>query len=101
MLSPLPVRPDAERRGLSADRLPLRQAGGVPLPCPILQGATQASIGEHKAVIQAGRIQLTGFVAWLPWLFVHILYLVGVKDRIAMFLFWSPIYAFSRNAVPG
>jgi NADH:ubiquinone reductase (H+-translocating) len=56
-----------------------------------------ATIGKHNAIAQAGRIQLTGFVAWLSWLFVHILYLVGVKNRIAVFLVWAWSYAFSKR----
>lgn len=51
-----------------------------------------ATIGRHKAVaVLAGR-QLSGTFAWLTWLFVHILYLAGFRNRLSVFLLW--IYAY-------
>lgn len=56
-----------------------------------------ATIGKHKAVAKSGRLELTGYLAWLAWLFVHILYLVGFKNRVAVFLEWAWSYAFSKR----
>ena len=41
-----------------------------------------ATIGRSKAVMQSGPIKVSGFIAWVAWLFVHILYLVGFRNRM-------------------
>jgi len=56
-----------------------------------------ATIGKRKAIAQTGKLKLTGFIAWLAWLFVHILYLVGFKNRIFVFLQWVWSYLFSKR----
>jgi NADH dehydrogenase len=56
-----------------------------------------ATIGKHRAIAQTGRLRLTGLVAWLAWLFIHILYLIGFKNRVTVFLEWTWSYAFSRR----
>ncbi len=47
-----------------------------------------ATIGRSKAVAQLGRINLTGFLAWLTWLFIHLLFLVGFRNRLATLIQW-------------
>ncbi|HEV7509334.1 MAG TPA: NAD(P)/FAD-dependent oxidoreductase [Thermoanaerobaculia bacterium] len=56
-----------------------------------------ATIGKRRAIAQTGPLKLTGFVAWLVWLFVHILYLVGFKNRFFVFLQWVWSYLFSKR----
>jgi len=56
-----------------------------------------ATIGKRKAIAQTGPLKLTGFPAWLAWLFVHILYLVGFKNRLFVFLQWIWSYLFSKR----
>lgn len=56
-----------------------------------------ATIGKHKAVAKAGRLELAGFLAWLAWLLIHVLYLIGFKNRIMVFLEWAWSYAFSKR----
>jgi NADH dehydrogenase len=51
-----------------------------------------ATIGRRKAVLQVGRLRFTGFFAWLAWLFVHVYYLIGFKNR--MFVIWQWAYAY-------
>lgn len=58
-----------------------------------------ATIGRRKAVLEYGNIKLTGFIAWLAWLFVHIYYLIGFKNRLFVFLQWTWNYiTYSRGA---
>lgn len=58
-----------------------------------------ATIGRRKAVLQYGNIRMSGFLAWLAWLFVHIYYLIGFKNRLFVFLQWSWNYiTYSRGA---
>jgi NADH dehydrogenase len=54
---------------------------------------TMATVGRSRAVAVVGRIHLSGFIAWLAWLFVHLWYLIGFRNRfIVMFeWFWSYI----------
>lgn len=47
-----------------------------------------ATVGRASAVVQSGRFRMTGFVAWLAWCFVHILYLVGFRNRALVFFQW-------------
>ncbi|MFZ5573429.1 MAG: NAD(P)/FAD-dependent oxidoreductase [Thermodesulfobacteriota bacterium] len=50
------------------------------------------TIGRKKAVMAYGRIELDGFWAWAAWLFVHIYYLMGFKNRMFVFLQWTISY---------
>ena len=58
-----------------------------------------ATIGRRRAVAQSGRLKLTGLFAWLAWLFIHIVYLNGFRNRFFVFLSWAWSYmTFSRGA---
>ncbi len=50
---------------------------------------SMATISRFAAVAQVGRVRLTGFVAWAAWLFVHLLYLIGFKNRVTTLLHWA------------
>lgn len=56
-----------------------------------------ATIGKRRAIAQTGRFQLTGYIAWLAWLLVHILYLVGFKNRVFVLLQWAWSYIFAKR----
>jgi NADH:ubiquinone reductase (H+-translocating) len=51
-----------------------------------------ATIGRHKAVAVIGGAKLKGTFAWLTWLFVHILYLVGMRNRLTVVVQWAYQY---------
>jgi NADH dehydrogenase len=51
-----------------------------------------ATIGRHRAIAQFGPIRITGYVAWLFWLFVHIMYLVGFRNRVSVLVQWAYAY---------
>ena len=53
---------------------------------------SMATIGRSKAIVEAGRFKLTGFIAWLAWLFVHILTLIGFKNRLYVLSEWFWAY---------
>jgi NADH dehydrogenase len=60
---------------------------------------TMATIGRAAAVADLGRVKLSGLVAWLLWLFVHIMYLVGFRNRLSVLLEWGWSYlTFDRGA---
>jgi NADH:ubiquinone reductase (H+-translocating) len=58
-----------------------------------------ATIGRAAAVAQFGRIHISGFIAWLSWLFIHILYLIGFRNRVLVFIQWAWSYVtYERGA---
>ncbi|MBV9195391.1 MAG: NAD(P)/FAD-dependent oxidoreductase [Solirubrobacterales bacterium] len=52
-----------------------------------------ATIGRGAAVAEIKRLRLSGFVAWLTWLVVHLWYLVGFQNRVLVFLRWAFSFA--------
>ncbi len=60
---------------------------------------TMATIGRSAAVAWLKRIHLSGYPAWLFWLFVHIVFLIGFRNRIAVLLNWMYAYiGYKRGA---
>jgi NADH dehydrogenase len=58
-----------------------------------------ATIGRARAVGTIGRMTFTGYPAWLLWLFVHIMYLIGTRNRIIVLMQWAWAYLrFERGA---
>ncbi|MFT4176679.1 MAG: NAD(P)/FAD-dependent oxidoreductase [Luteolibacter sp.] len=54
-----------------------------------------AIIGKNHAVVKAGKVRLAGFPAWLAWLFIHITFLVGFRNKLSVLLGWA--YSYIRN----
>jgi NADH dehydrogenase len=58
-----------------------------------------ATIGRHRAIAEISGHQLTGILAWFAWLFVHILYLIGFRNRAVVLLQWMWAYfTYQRGA---
>jgi NADH dehydrogenase len=58
-----------------------------------------ATIGRAAAIAQFGKLHISGFFAWVTWLFVHIMFLIGFRNRILVMLQWAWSYfTFSRGA---
>jgi NADH:ubiquinone reductase (H+-translocating) len=49
---------------------------------------SMATIGKNKAVVDLPRIRFAGFIAWLVWLWVHLMSLIGVKNKILVMMNW-------------
>ncbi len=49
---------------------------------------SMATISRFRAIAEIGRIRLTGFVAWLAWLGVHLVYIIGFKSRLTTLISW-------------
>jgi NADH:ubiquinone reductase (H+-translocating) len=49
---------------------------------------TMATVGRNRAVAELGKVHITGFFAWAFWLFVHLMSIVGSKNRIFIFMNW-------------
>lgn len=95
---PLPgISPVAIQQGRAVARNIAREIEGGPRqPFEYLDKGFMATIGRARAVAVIGRIKLWGFVAWLAWVFVHLWYLVGFRNRIVVFLNWIWSYAMFR-----
>src|SRR5205807_118691 len=60
---------------------------------------SMATIGRNKAVADLNFIHFSGFLAWLAWLFVHIIFLVGFRSRIIVLMQWAWAYVtFNKGA---
>jgi NADH:ubiquinone reductase (H+-translocating) len=60
---------------------------------------TMATIGRSAAVAQVGKVKFSGFSAWLAWLGIHLIFLVGFRNKVAVLLQWTYSYfAYKRGA---
>jgi NADH dehydrogenase len=60
---------------------------------------TMATIGRSKAVAMVGKIRFSGFFAWLTWLTVHLVFLVGFRNRLSVLMSWTYSYfTYKRGA---
>ncbi len=62
--------------------------GKSPLPFHYRDLGSMATIGRNLAVVDLRVIQFQGFFAWLFWMFVHLMSIVGVKNKILIFINW-------------
>lgn len=98
---PLPgVSPVAMQQGRHAARNVLGMIEGRrPQRFRYFDKGSMATIGRNKAVADLRAVHLSGLPAWLVWLFVHILFLVGFRNRAAVLLEWAWAYfSFSKGA---
>jgi NADH dehydrogenase len=59
-----------------------------PKPFEYKDKGSMATVGRNKAVVDLPKFGFTGFFAWVVWLFVHLFALIGVKNRIFVFINW-------------
>jgi len=58
-----------------------------------------ATIGRAAAVAEFGKIHISGFIAWLSWLFIHIFFLIGFRNRVIVLIQWAWSYfTYERGA---
>jgi len=97
---PLPmVAPVAIQMGESVARNIARQLRGQPLePFRYHDQGTLATIGRNAAVAHVFGLQLSGFPAWVIWLVVHIIQLIGFRNKLFVLLNWALDYFFYERA---
>jgi NADH dehydrogenase len=68
-------------------------------PFSYFDKGSMATIGRSRAIAWAGGLKMTGYIAWLAWLFIHIFYLIGFKNRLVVLFnwFWSYV-SYQRGA---
>jgi NADH:ubiquinone reductase (H+-translocating) len=84
------VAPVAMQQGrYAAHAITTRLTGQTPGPFHYHDKGNLATIGRGTAVADIKGLKLSGFLAWLTWLFVHLWYLVGFQNRIVVFIQWA------------
>ena len=88
---PLPgTAPVAKAQGAYvAARIAAELEGREPPPFRYRDFGSLATIGRKSAVVQMGRLRLTGFIAWLIWSVAHIYFLIGFRNRLSVVLNWA------------
>jgi len=83
-------------------RSELRYHNGPPAarrPFRYRDRGSMATIGRSAAVAQIGALQFGGFLAWLAWLFVHLVFLIGFENRLVVLVQWAYAYfTYKRGA---
>jgi len=74
----------------AADRITRRLSGTAPSgPFEYHDKGSMATISRFSAVASIGKAHFTGFIAWMLWLAVHLVYIIGFKHRLTTLLHWS------------
>lgn len=102
---PVPgVSPAAMQMGKHVAKIVESEISGQPRPkerpaFKYWDKGTMATIGRSAAVAWIGRFKFSGFLAWLAWLFIHLIFLVGFRNRIAVLFQWAYSYfSYKRSA---
>jgi NADH dehydrogenase len=70
-----------------------------PKPYKYFNLGSMATIGRHKAVFEIFGIKMQGYIAWLGWMFIHLMLLVGFRNRLVVFLNWMWNYVSYQRAI--
>ena len=92
--APLPgVAQVAIQQGHHAAKNVLRLAQGKPTePFRYFDYGNMATIGRAAAIADFGRVRLSGWIAWVAWLTLHVMKLVGFRNRLGVLLQWAWAY---------
>jgi NADH dehydrogenase len=86
--------------GKQAAKNVLALAGGAqPKPFKYFDKGTMAIIGNRAAIVEAFGTRMHGTIAWFSWLFLHILYLIGFRNRILVLIDWGSAFMRSNQGV--
>ena len=94
------VAPAAIQQGIHAAKTIGLAIEGKPLkPFLYRDRGSMATLGRKSAVAELGGMRLSGFTAWLSWLFIHIFFLIGYRNRLVVLFEWSKSYfTFQKSA---
>jgi len=101
--NPLPgVSPVAMQQARYVAGLIRREAIGASLARPAFayfDKGSMATIGRSRAIAAARGLEMRGFVAWMAWLFIHVWYLIGFRNRLLVLVNWAWSYfSYGRGA---
>jgi NADH dehydrogenase len=94
------VAPAAKQMGTHAARMiRARTAGAATTPFRYRDYGNLATIGRMAAVVDLGKLRLSGATAWLFWLWAHVFFLIGFRNRIVVMVEWIWSYfTYQRHA---
>jgi NADH:ubiquinone reductase (H+-translocating) len=98
---PIPaIAPAAKQMGRYAAKAILARLSGRPLgPFHYRHSGSLATIGRMAAVVDFGRIRLSGTLAWWIWLTAHVYFLIGFRNRLVVLIDWAEAYwSYRRGA---
>ncbi len=92
--APLPMTaPVATQQGIHTAQNILRLAQGKgALPFVYRDRGSMVAIGRNSGITRIGRHEIKGFIAWVLWLFIHIFYLIGFRNKIMVMISWFGDY---------
>jgi NADH dehydrogenase len=95
-----PVAMQQARHVAKIIRWELESSGRPPRqPFSYFDKGSMATIGRSRAIAEARGLKMRGFIAWLAWLFIHVWYLIGFRNRVAVLLNWALSYlSYKRGA---
>lgn len=94
------VAPAAVQQARTLAENLVRRAKGRPMrPFTYRDKGSMATIGRYKAVVDLGRFHFGGIVAWLTWMFVHLMALVGFRNRVVVLFNWAWKYLSWKNTI--
>jgi NADH dehydrogenase len=98
---PLPgVAQVAKQQGSAAAANVARRIAGRPTrPFHYYDPGNMATIGRHAAIADFGFLRVSGYLGWLLWLFVHIMFLIGFRNRLSVLLQWAAAYLTYQRSV--
>lgn len=98
---PLPMlAPVAMQQGRLAGRnVALQLQGRPPRPFHYTDRGIMATLGRSSAIAQVGPLSLSGFLAWLAWLALHLIELIGFRNRLLVLVNWAWDYFFYDRGV--
>lgn len=93
------VAPVAIQQGrLVADNFKNHQKGKPAITFKYFDKGTMATVGRNRAVVEAGKLRFGGWFGWLAWLTVHLMLLVGFRNKVVVFVNWLWNYInYDRN----
>jgi NADH dehydrogenase len=99
--TPLPgVAQVAKQQGSRAAANVARLIGGQPTAAfHYYDPGNMATIGRHAAIADFGFLRVSGYLGWLLWLFVHILFLIGFRNRLSVMMQWAAAYLTYQRSV--
>src|SRR6202035_5385933 len=82
------------QQGRYAGNLIHRRLTGQPAPKPFryFDKGSMAVVGKDFAVLQSGKVRMSGFVAWLAWALIHLQFLAQSSLRVSVFVQWVWTY---------
>jgi NADH:ubiquinone reductase (H+-translocating) len=87
------VAPAANQMGWDAAGAVLASLAGEPRkPFKYFDKGNLATIGRHRAIAQIWKFKLHGRLTWFLWLFIHIMYLAGFRNRVTVLVQWAYAY---------